>query len=365
MPLSLSKLEKLLSIKGLILTKFFIIDKTCVYIEVVSMSNADTFLLYIPSKYTIKTENVYKDNTYKLSYLEFEDIDKIDNVADNYAGEQDDDILENTYKEIDVELSNGENMSKHLEENYKKEIILKDITTTDSKEIKDIIRQLKRLRFCVQNVKYKVAVMYKNYLCTIKRDDTIECFNVKRFNSNNYKKLYITVDLETLYEKMDTLVFNMETVKKGIYNILNKNHFKNISIFQKLIEEKNQIIELSDNIYKKKLEYEKYMEEATQMLEKINTSEKKVLENIFQTNEKYNNEHIKGIHNDIEKSHILTKHNKDLKEIQKTKEDIVKTIFKLKTKREDIMLNVDKIMFDNNVMTECVLRNFNDLKKIS
>ena len=106
------------------------------------------------------------------------------------------------------------------------------------------------------------------------------------------------------------------------------------------------------------------MEEATQMLEKINTSEKKVLENIFQTNEKYNNEHIKGIHNDIEKSHILTKHNKDLKEIQKTKEDIVKTIFKLKTKREDIMLNVDKIMFDNNVMTECVLRNFNDLKKI-
>ena len=58
------------------------------------------------------------------------------------------------------------------------------------------------------------------------------------------------------------------------------------------------------------------------------------------------------------------KYNKDLKEIQKTKEDIIKTIFKLKTKREDIMLNVDKIMFDNNVMTECVLRNFNDLKKI-
>ena len=54
MPLSLSKLEKLLSIKGLIATQFFTIDKICVYIEILAVSNADTFLLYIPSKYKIK-----------------------------------------------------------------------------------------------------------------------------------------------------------------------------------------------------------------------------------------------------------------------------------------------------------------------
>ena len=364
MPLSLSKLEKLLSIKGLIATQFFTIDKICVYIEILAVSNADTFLLYIPSKYKIKVENEKSSNVHKLDYLEFEDIDKIENIADNYAGEQDNDALENTYKEIDIQLSPGGNMSKHLEHNYKREIMLKDITTNDSKEIKDIIRQLKRFKFCIQNVKYKIAILYKNYLCTIKRDDSIECFTIKRFNSKNTKKLYITVDLETFYEKMESLMFNMETVKKGLYNILDKNHFRNIDIFQKLIEEKNHIIELSDIIYNKKLEYEKYMEEATEMLEKINTTEKSLLENIFQTNEKYHNEGIKGLHNDIEKSHLLTKYNKDLKEIQNTKEDIVKTIFKLKTKREDIMLNVDKIMFDNNVMTECVLRNFEELKKI-
>lgn len=364
MPLSLYKLEQFLIVKGLIATKIFTIDRRCVYIEILSVSNADTFLLYIPSKYKIKIENDKKSNLYKLDYLEFEDIDKIENIADNYAGEQDTDTLENTYKEIDIKLSPGGNMSKHLEDNYKREIILKEIATNDSKEIKDIIRQLKRFKFCIQNVKYKIAILYKNYLCTIKRDDSIECFTIKRFNSKNTKKLYITVDLETFYEKMETLIFNMETVKKGLYNILDKNHFKNIDIFQKLIEEKNHIIELSDTIYNKKLEYEKYMEETTQMLEKINTSEKTVLENIFQTNETYNKDLYKGLHNDIEKSQLLSKYNKDLTEIQNTKEDIVKTIFKLKTKREDIMLNVDKIMFDNNVMTECVLRNFEELKKI-
>lgn len=365
MPLSLSKLEQLLSVKGLIVTQIFTIDKICVYLETLSVSNADTFLLYIPSKYKIKIENDKRSNVYKLDYLEFEDIDKIDNIADNYAGEQDNDTLENTYKEIDLQLSPGGNMSKHLEDNYKREIILKEITTNDSKEIKDIIRQLKRFKFCIQNVKYKIAILYKSYLCTIRRDDSIECYTIKRFNSKSLKKLYITVDLETFYEKMENLMFNIETVKKGLYNILDKNHFRNIDIFQKLVNEKNHLIELSDTIYNKKLEYEKYMEEATQMLEKINISEKAVLENIFQTNEKYKGLDVyKGIHNDIEKSQLLSKYNKDLTEIQNTKEDIVKTIFKLKLKKEDIILNVDKIMFDNNVMTECVLRNFEELKKI-
>jgi hypothetical protein len=365
MPLSLSKLEKLLALKGFAPSKFFIIHNICVYIEVLSLTNAEIFLMYIPSKYKfVVSRDIGKSiPIYKLKYL---DLDETNNTADDYAGEPEENVVENIYQEIDVNMSptKGHDIGSNLEENYKRHIILKDIVTEDFKEIRDITRQLKRLRFCVQNVKYKIAILYKNYLCTIKRDDSIECYAIRKYNSKNSKKLFITVDIELFYEKMDSLILNMSTIRKGLYHILDKNHFRHTRTLQKLLEEKGDIMIFSDAVYTKKVEYEKYLKEAYEMLESINLSEKSISENIYQINEQYNNPNLKGLHNDIEKSHQLTKHNKDLSEIQRIKEDVVKTIFELKTKREDTMLNVDKIMFDNNVMVECVLRNFLELGKL-
>jgi hypothetical protein len=360
MTLSISKLEKLLSTKGFVPSRYFVMHNVVVYMEIISITDADTFLLYIPSKYKF---SVPKSNSvFKIKYV---DIDEShDNTVDDYAGEPDEHDVENEYKEIDVQMSptlHGNNIGNHLEENYKRAITLNDISTDDIQEVKDIIRQLKRLRFCVQNVKYKIAIIYKNYLCTIKRDDTIECFSIKNYNGRAYKKLFVTCDLELMYEKMDYLMLNMCTIRKGLYHILDKNHFTHSRTLQRLLNEKSAMIELSDTAYSKKVEYEKYIKEANEMLDGINKSEKGVLEKIYYLNEKYNNPGLKGLHNDIDKSHHLSKLNSEITDIQKIKEEVVKTIFNLKTKREDTMLTVDKIMFDNNVMVECVLRNFREL----
>ena len=363
MPLSILKLENLLSLKGFVTTRYFVMHNIIVYMEIISIVSADTFLLYIPSKYKFVTQKA--KNVFNIKYLDVDEND--DNTADNYAGEPDEHTIENTYQEIDVNVSptiRDNNIGSHLEENYKRTITLKDISREDIKEIKDIIRQLKRIRFCVQNVKYKIAIMYKHYLCSIKRDDTIECFSIKKYRGKDCKKLFVTVDLELLYEKMDCLLLNMDDIRKGLYHILDKNHFTHSRTLQKLLDQKTTIIQFSDKAYSKKVEYEKYLKEASDMLEIINKSEKNKLEHIYEINEKYNDPGLKGLHNDIEKSHQISKLDNDLKEIQKIKEEIVKTIFDLKTKREDMMLTVDKIMFDNNVMIECVLRNFTELGKI-
>lgn len=363
MKLSIKKLEKLLSSKGFIPIRYFGMHHVIVYIEIVSITDADTFLLYIPSKYKFVLQK--GNNVFKIKYVDMDEND--DNTVDDYAGKPDEHVVENTYREIDVNMSptlKGNNIAPHLEENYKRTITLKDISEEDSKELKDIFRQLKRLRFCVQNVRYKIAIMYKHYLCSIKRDDSIECFAIKKFRGKDIKKLFITVDLELLYEKIDSLLLNMSTIRKGLYHILDKNHFTHSRTFQRLLEEKNTIIEFSDNAYSKKIEYEKYLKDSNIMLNAINNAEKNILGQIYELNDKYNNSALKGLHNDIEKSHQLSKLNRELNEIQKIKEDLVKTIFELKNKRDDMMLTVDKIMFDNNVMVECVLRNFSDLGKI-
>ena len=359
MPLSISKLEDLLNLKGFLATKFYIMHDVCVYIEILYKTNAESFLLYIPSKYKFIVKNI--PNKYEIKYI---DIKEINNITENYAGIPDKNDIENTYKEIDINLNQGDDMEEQLEEKYKKQIILRDITNNDYKEVKDTVRQLKRLKFCIQNVKYKIAILYKNYLCTIKRDDSIECFLIKKINNANCKKLYITVDLELFYNKMDSLIINISTIKKGLYHILEKNYYTHNQIFQKLLNDKQDILSYSDYAYKKQREYQIHLTDSTQMLESINTSEKVTLQKIFNANKEYNNKEIKGLNNDIEKSHLLNNLNKELYEIQKIKEDIVKTIFELKTKTDNIIINMDKIMFDNNVMIEAVLRNFRDLKKI-
>ena len=86
---------------------------------------------------------------------------------------------------------------------------------------------------------------------------------------------------------------------------------------------------------------------------------------MYQLKQKYKNPSLnKGLHNDIDRSHQTSKLEKEISDIQKIKEEIVKALFELKSKKEDTMLMVDKIMFDNNVMIECVIRNFSELEKI-
>lgn len=361
MPLSTDKLDKLLSLKGFVTNKYFVIDNNIVYMEIVSISTADAFLLYIPSKYNFPLKKA--NNVYKLKYIDVDDTTT--NTADDYAGKPDEYDVENKYQEIDINASpsvKDRNIASHLEESYKRVITLKDISTDDQQELGDLVRQLKRFRFCVQNVKYKIAIIYKNYLCCIKRDDSVECFSIKKFRGKDSKSLYITADLELLYEKMDSLLMNMSTIKKGLYHILDKNHFTHTKTLEKLLIEKNDVMTMSDNAYSKKIEYETHLKDANDMLKTINKSERSLLNKIREANG--SSSAGGSLNNDIERSHVLAKLNTDLDEVQRTKNDIIKTIFELKAKRENAMLNVDKIMFDNTVMIDCVLRNFSKLGEI-
>ena len=353
MPLSIQKLEKFLSLKGFIPSKCFTIHSTCVFIEIISIENSDIFLLYIPSKYEFFVD---KDkNVYKMQYYDEQNIDVDENI-------------ENTYKEIEFngtpEVKDG-NIAPYLEENYKKSINIKDVPADDTKEIKNIINQIKRLGFCVQNVKYKIAINYKNFLCSIKRDDTVECYSIANYSMKNYKKLYITVDLELLYEKIESVLLNMKTIREGIYNILGNNQFNHTKMINKLIEEKTNILELCNNTYINKNKYDHYIKESTEILGFISNAEKGILKNIYETNEKYKNKSLQGLNNDIDKSHHISKLNEELTSVRKIKEEIVNTIFELKIKKDNTVLTIDKIMFDNSVMLDSIFRNVTLLSELN
>ena len=55
---------------------------------------------------------------------------------------------------------------------------------------------------------------------------------------------------------------------------------------------------------------------------------------------------------------------KRLEQLQNVKKAITKYLVKLHTQNTNILLSVDKIMFDNTIMIDNVIKNFEELDKI-
>ena len=221
MTLSIKKLEKFLKTNGFLIQKKFTIHDSIIYIEVFNINNADMFLLYIPSKYKIKVEDSI-NNTFKIKCIYIDDANIFKNFSEKVESEDIDTQYNNLSLEIDSTKDN-EDLEKILKEGYEHELQLKNLNKDDRQNLKDIYYQLSRLTACVKNIKYKLCIFYKNYLCSIKRDNSIECFIIKDFKYKNDRRIYVVVDLENLFENILNISDNIKKVKQGIYKILNDN----------------------------------------------------------------------------------------------------------------------------------------------
>jgi outer membrane murein-binding lipoprotein Lpp len=357
MPISLNKFENLIGEKGILIRKIFTISKEAVYIEVFNINEAESFIVYIPSKYTMKVSK--RSNTYKIKYLE------ITEGEDFIIKEKEKEEVSNDYDEIELDPEkNHENLEKSLKENYDKPVSLNNVNTEDKDNIKDIFYQLSRLRLCVQNLNYKLSIIYKNYLCAIKKDNTIECYSIKNYQETDQRKIYVSLDLETLYSKIDTLHNDIKSIKNGIYKVLEQNQLKNAKILNNILEKKDTITLYSNSIYTKKNELNSYLNQLENMLKKINENEFEILEKIKLIDDKYKDSRLDGLQNDIDRTREISMYEKKLDHINNVKQELIKEIIILKIKQENMILLIDKILFDNSVMMNTIINNFTVLSKI-
>jgi hypothetical protein len=354
MTLSMLKLEELLRSNGFLINKKFMIHGYAVYLEIFNINNAEIFLLYIPSKYEIYVEE--RTNAYKIKYIDLNE-DDIENIKDKTETID----IEKEYEDINVQFSpeKGEDLEKTLKDNYANDIALKDVNKEDINSLKDILYQLSRLKLCIKNIKYKLSILYKNYLCCVKRDNTIECFIIKNYPKQDEKNIYITTDLENLFSKVGIISSEIRVVKDNVYKILNNNQIKNTILLNNILEQKKSIILSSESILNKKKELDIYILRLETLLKNVNESEKKVIEKIIKSNK--NN--IEGLHGDIQKSHEIYRYEKEIDNMNNIKQEIVKDIIKLRNKKENLTLEIDRILFDNAIMFNLINKNFNKLLK--
>ena len=291
--------------------------------------------------------------------MKYIDMASSGNLADEYAGKQGNNDIVNTYGDMQVQLSpDKDEMEEHLENNYKQAISLDEISNDDITDIKAIYRQLKRLKFCVQNLKYKLAITYKNYICAIRRDDSIDCIMIKNYPRDPVKQLLVIVDLETLYEKEDKLLEDIQVVRESIYKVIERNQTNHGKIIERIIENKKDILVIPQLAERKKEKYETMLKQLETMLQKMSESEKKYLDELYEID----GANTQGLENDINRVHHKARIEKELDKINSIRASISKNILTLRSKRENAILNIDKIVFDNTVMFDRIVKNFAHLK---
>jgi hypothetical protein len=353
---SFNKLELLLKQKGFSPVNAFTIDGYCVYIEIVSNITSDNFILYIPSKFNIKAE---KCPNHELKYVE---TTESQDILSKYAQQPDKKDIKNDYGAIEIDSKNkDEDMETSLSQNYNNDILLKDLKKEDKECLKDIFRQLDRFKFCVQSINYKLGIMYKNYLCVIKKDDTIECYFISTYPDTKTRKLFVSIDLKNMYEKIDHVLEDVKLVKTSIYKILNQNHVKHSKLLTTMLENKERLNSYSEMIYKKKDYYEKYIAELEAMLIKLNENETELLKEKQEIQKIPGEYGVKGVHVDIQNSHATFKIDSKLQKNREIKVEIINDLHRTRLERENITLEIDRILFDNAVMLNEIVKNFNIL----
>lgn len=362
--LSIKKLRDILLSNNIVIKKIFCLDDIAVYFELLHIDSSNIFMLYIQSKYEIKVKNEWSDIIiYKIKYI---DID-----TDEYTKEETDNIIDEDYDEIDLELSpdrKKNNLEKILHDNYNIELNLSNNLVDEKKVIKNIYTQLSRLKLCVQNLSYKIVIVYKNYLLCIKRDNSLETYMISDIIDfdqvlTDSIKMYISIDLENFYSKIKNVSFDISKIKENIFKLLNKNQMKHEKVLNDLYDQKTNVLSMANSIHKKKLELDNCIDQLQILLTNLIIKEKEILKNHldFKNREKYEN---KNLNSDIERSHIENNYYKSLENINNTKEEILIEITKLKIHKENLILNIDRILFDNSVMLNNINNNFNKLSKI-
>lgn len=354
MPLSLSKLQDLLVSKGFVPTRYYIMDGMIFYIELLATATSDIFLLYFPSKYNFSISS--GKNVHKISYVTMENGE---NMTEEYAGNQEDLDMDELYGDVNIQLDpDKEKMEEHLEDNYKRPISIKNISNDDLITIKALQRQMKRLGYCMQNIKYKIAVFYKNYICAIRRDDSIDCFTIKHYPKVDSKRLMMIVDLETFYDKNEKLLDDIRTVRNSIYNVLERNQNTHTQVMNKMTKNRQDILMIPQQAKSKKEEYDHLLSQFDSILSDVIVAENNTLEKIRNIMEPSN----EGLHTDISRAHEKGQLEKDLEEILDKKKRITNNMTIIRNKKENAILSIDKIMFDNSVMFDCMIKNFAKLK---
>jgi hypothetical protein len=354
--LSLSKLEDFIKSLGYIPKRYFTVHESLSYIEVVGVRNSITFLMYIPSKYTIKMRT--DENVFSMTYI---DVSDDGNRVGDYADEPSGMKMEDAYASIDTGVEND--IVDVLEKTYKNSMKLDNDNI--NKDLTDIFRQLRRYRYCVKEIPYKLCIIYKSYMCCIRRDNTFEGFKIDNYNIGSSRQLVWYIDLDSIYDVASTISDDLTKIQDIFDQILNRNQTIQTEILKKMMVIRSDVSVISESLMYKKNVLKEHLDLLKEMLKRMDDEEHKTIEQILSIKETYDMSKTKTLHTDMEHTRFITVLEEKINNVNSIKHEIIRLKLEIQSKYDNINLSIDKIMFDNSVMFDTIFKNFEKLKKIN
>lgn len=331
---TLRKLESYLKSKDFVITRVFHDDKRVLFMTVKNENLFEEVLLLFDNKFSILVENIdIKTNTIEVRYCKQESsLPAEEHILFNEKLEE-----VKSDEMIDDEQKIKEGLSMH---NYKSIDIDSDVLDHTQSQY---ISQLEKFRECVKNLKYKFGILSFNYIYFIQRNNSVIHYGIRHkhnFLSNDKPNFVVSIDIENLFESIETFVEDVMKLYKNFYHILSNAHRKQISALEcqintltdvpVLLKEKNKKLnEMSlciddtsnilTTIYKEEIRLKKLFQETDQVVCKNPTEEK-------------------------QKDQVLGKIHRDLEQMRNKKERTQTLLKNLKT-----MYNADLISFDYNI----------------
>ena len=338
--LSLSKLERLLSEKGLMISKLFIEHSMVLLIEVLSLENATAFLIHIDlDKYSIPSDG--RENSFKIKPFE--------------TGVDDTRKLRSTYDVIS-KMSALSAISK-MHSQYDAPFQLKGSGVDEKTHIQMMQNTASRLQLCVNNTSYKVCVCYRNVLCLPDRSHL-----VKHYVGDPKHRLFFVVSIEVVFANK-SVHSELSEARQHVFSVLSNTHDKNLSTFDTLLQHRAGMNIAMEKMMRVKSATENELGRSQALLLEVVRSEKKLAESIA---ENYVNVmDKKSLQSDIEHSHAYNKHRKDLDELRQLKQKLLLEISEKQSIVDDIYVGGDSALFDNVVALGMISENVAMIESIS
>jgi hypothetical protein len=321
MSTSIEKVESLLNDKNITPMDYYKIKNRCAFMKCLNTKTCSTFILEIPLEYKLRLVNEDK-NVFKIKLVNLDE--ENDNVLKEYTKEMDDlDVIEG-YDEKITNLNYNDfdniNITEQMNKNYNYNIQLPSITTDDVQELKDIRRQLNRLRLCIKQNKYSICITYKNFLCLLKPNSKIDTFKLEGTLFSDKRQMSIVCNIENLYLNISQVEFDIERMQTSIKHILDLNLEKNINHVKTIMDTHTNIM--------------KRVVDIPNLKQKYNTLYSKYTR-IYKTNN-----------------------------LKDETQNVVDKVQLLNEKTDNIALSADKIMFDNMILYNTIVKNYELLLEV-
>ncbi len=360
--LSIDKLRHFATNNGFQVQRIFTKHNEVFVVELMSTNTIDYVLLFIPDKYKFQLPPDIQ--TFALSEVSMNDT-KTDDVEDYVHVSES--FIDKTYSDNSSVFTipthkRTLSMSEHLDGSYKKNVIIQDINGNDGVVVKNLHRQLRRLKYCIKGMPHKLALLKSPFIGVLSPQDEIHVFTCDALKRSSDQKLFIVIDFQIFYDRIHTVEQECSQIFKGIYNVLNGNqemHSKNI---KHILDRKDNILAQSEFLQTSKHQYAEYMNQYLTLLEELLLLEKSKEHNLTQV--RILAQESVNLHHDMKRSHQKKKLENELQQMNKTKGDLVKVIQDVKCKNENLILKIDSILFDNIVMLDKIFKNFEELNKL-